>query len=46
MEHCQANEIASRREFMGLVSEQSVYNLTNRMIELEVIPACRAYAWD
>jgi aryl-alcohol dehydrogenase-like predicted oxidoreductase len=39
----QANEIASRREFMGLVSEQSVYNLTSRMIELEVIPACRAY---
>jgi aryl-alcohol dehydrogenase-like predicted oxidoreductase len=27
---------------MGLVSEQSLYNLTARMIELEVIPACRA----
>jgi aryl-alcohol dehydrogenase-like predicted oxidoreductase len=28
---------------MGLVSEQSLYNLSARMIELEVIPACRAY---
>jgi aryl-alcohol dehydrogenase-like predicted oxidoreductase len=28
---------------MGLVSEQSVYNLKDRMIELEVIPACRAF---
>ena len=27
---------------MGLVSEQSLYNLNARMIELEVIPACRA----
>jgi aryl-alcohol dehydrogenase-like predicted oxidoreductase len=26
---------------MGLVSEQSLYNLTARTIELEVIPACR-----
>jgi aryl-alcohol dehydrogenase-like predicted oxidoreductase len=26
---------------MGLVSEQSLYNLTDRMIELEVVPACR-----
>lgn len=34
---------ASRRGFMGLASEQSVYNLDNRMIELEVIPACRHY---
>jgi aryl-alcohol dehydrogenase-like predicted oxidoreductase len=34
---------ASARHFMGLVSEQSVYNLNARMIELEVIPACRAY---
>jgi aryl-alcohol dehydrogenase-like predicted oxidoreductase len=39
----QANEIASRRNFLGLVSEQSKYNLTQRMIELEVVPACRAY---
>ena len=28
---------------MGLVSEQSLYNLTARMIELEVIPACREF---
>ncbi len=34
---------ASRRGFTGLVSEQSVYNLDNRMVELEVIPACRHY---
>ncbi|MGI9235443.1 MAG: aldo/keto reductase [Woeseiaceae bacterium] len=34
---------ASQRNLLGLVSEQSVYNLDNRMIELEVIPACRHY---
>jgi aryl-alcohol dehydrogenase-like predicted oxidoreductase len=34
---------ASKRGFMGLVSEQSIYNLNNRMVELEVIPACRHY---
>ncbi|HEY9077655.1 MAG TPA: aldo/keto reductase [Anaerolineaceae bacterium] len=34
---------ARQRNFMGLVSEQSVYSLQNRMIELEVVPACRAY---
>lgn len=39
----QANEIAKQRHFMGLVSEQSLYNLNARMIELEVIPACRQY---
>jgi aryl-alcohol dehydrogenase-like predicted oxidoreductase len=39
----QANERASQRSFMGLVSEQSVYNLTNRAIELELIPAVRDY---
>src|SRR5215216_1922073 len=32
---------AHARHFMGLVSEQSLYNLNARMIELEVIPACR-----
>ena len=31
------------RHFLGLVSEQSLYNLTARTIELEVIPACRAH---
>jgi aryl-alcohol dehydrogenase-like predicted oxidoreductase len=39
----QANEAAKDRHFMGLVSEQSLYNLKDRMIELEVIPACEAY---
>lgn len=34
---------ASRRGFMGLVSEQSTYHLDNRMVELEVAPACRHY---
>ena len=37
----QAQGIAAQRNFLGLVSEQSVYNLRNRMIELEVIPCCR-----
>src|SRR5258706_11360787 len=32
---------ASARHFMGLVSEQSLYNLNARTIELEVIPSCR-----
>lgn len=39
----QAQCIASQRNFMGLVCEQSLYNLTERSIELEVIPACRHY---
>lgn len=34
---------AQRRGMVGLVSEQSIYHLNNRMIELEVIPACRHY---
>lgn len=38
-----ANETADRRNFMGLVCEQSKYSLATRAIELEVIPACRAY---
>jgi aryl-alcohol dehydrogenase-like predicted oxidoreductase len=38
-----AQGAASDRHFLGLVSEQSLYNLSARMIELEVIPACRAY---
>ena len=39
----QAQETARARNFLGLVSEQSVYNLTKRTVELEVIPAARAY---
>jgi aryl-alcohol dehydrogenase-like predicted oxidoreductase len=38
----QAQCAAAARHFMGLVSEQSIYNLANRTIELEMIPACRA----
>jgi aryl-alcohol dehydrogenase-like predicted oxidoreductase len=37
----QAQCAAKERLFMGLVSEQSLYNLNDRMVELEVIPACR-----
>ena len=36
-----AQAAAASRNYMGLVSEQSLYNLNARMIELEVIPACR-----
>ncbi|MDQ2743509.1 MAG: aldo/keto reductase [Chloroflexota bacterium] len=39
----QANEAARRRNFMGLVAEQSLYNLMARTVELEVLPACQAY---
>ncbi len=39
----QAQCAAKERRFLGLVSEQSLYNLKSRMIELEVIPACRSY---
>ncbi|HYR95487.1 MAG TPA: aldo/keto reductase [Candidatus Binatus sp.] len=38
----QANANAAARHFLGLVSEQSLYNLAARTIELEVIPVCRA----
>jgi aryl-alcohol dehydrogenase-like predicted oxidoreductase len=38
-----ANQTARQRNFPGLVCEQSIYNLENRMVELEVIPACRHY---
>ena len=38
-----ANERAARRGQLGLVSEQSVYNLNARTIELEVLPACADY---
>jgi len=34
---------AARRGLTGLVSEQSIYHLANRTVELEVIPACRHY---
>ncbi len=39
----QAQCTAQQRHFMGLVSEQSLYNLAAHSIELEVIPACESY---
>jgi aryl-alcohol dehydrogenase-like predicted oxidoreductase len=39
----QSLETAKNRNFLGLVSEQSLYNLAARTIELEVVPACRSY---
>jgi aryl-alcohol dehydrogenase-like predicted oxidoreductase len=39
----QAQEAARHRHFLGLVSEQSLYNLFERRVELEVAPACAAY---
>lgn len=39
----QAQESARRRRFNGLISEQSIYNLLRRTVELEVIPAAQKY---
>jgi aryl-alcohol dehydrogenase-like predicted oxidoreductase len=38
-----ANAAAGARHILGLVCEQSKYNLATRMIELELIPACRSF---
>lgn len=38
-----AQQIAQHRGFLGLVSEQSLYNLTTRAIEQELIPALEHY---
>ncbi|WP_435861555.1 aldo/keto reductase [Streptomyces milbemycinicus] len=38
-----AQEAARSRHFLGLVSEQSIYNLMSRWAELEVLPAARHY---
>lgn len=38
-----ASLTAQARHNFGLVSEQSLYNLDARMVELEVIPACRHF---
>ena len=35
---------AARRNFLGLVSEQSLYNLLVRTVELEVLPAAASTA--
>jgi aryl-alcohol dehydrogenase-like predicted oxidoreductase len=37
-----ANAVARERRLLGIVSEQSIYHLNNRMIELEVAPMCEA----
>ena len=39
----QAQELSRNRHFLGVVSEQSLYNLIERTVELEVIPACTSY---
>ena len=39
----QSIEAARRCHLLGLVSEQSHYNLATRTVELEVVPACVAY---
>ncbi|MEU8227676.1 aldo/keto reductase [Kribbella sp. NPDC048915] len=39
----QAQEAAAKRNYSGLVSEQSLYNLIQRDIEREVLPAAEAY---
>jgi aryl-alcohol dehydrogenase-like predicted oxidoreductase len=38
-----AQECARERHLLGLVSEQSLYNLIDRRIESEVVPACQEY---
>ncbi|MDP9240737.1 MAG: aldo/keto reductase [Actinomycetota bacterium] len=38
-----AQERAQQRHLYGLVSEQSIYNLMTRTVELEVLPACQDY---
>jgi aryl-alcohol dehydrogenase-like predicted oxidoreductase len=38
-----AQSVAASRHFLALASEQSLYNLSARTIELEVIPALRYY---
>jgi aryl-alcohol dehydrogenase-like predicted oxidoreductase len=39
----QAQAAAAQRNFLGLISEQSIYNLVVRDIELQVIPAAQHY---
>src|SRR5439155_15899341 len=38
-----ANEVARGRHLLGLASEQCLYNLTERTVEPEILPACEAY---
>lgn len=37
----QAGATAAARHFLGVVSEQCLYNLAARTVELEILPACR-----
>jgi aryl-alcohol dehydrogenase-like predicted oxidoreductase len=37
------NMAARQRNFQGLISEQSIYHLDARTVELEVVPACRHF---
>jgi aryl-alcohol dehydrogenase-like predicted oxidoreductase len=39
----QGQEAARRKGTLGLVSEQSIYNLVERTVELEVLPAAQHY---
>jgi aryl-alcohol dehydrogenase-like predicted oxidoreductase len=39
----QAQAAAEKRHFVGLVAEQSIYNLLTRQVELEVLPAAEHY---
>jgi aryl-alcohol dehydrogenase-like predicted oxidoreductase len=39
----QANETARRKGSLGLASEQCCYSLSQRSVEMEVLPACQAY---
>jgi aryl-alcohol dehydrogenase-like predicted oxidoreductase len=39
----QAQEAARDRHLLGLVSEQSLYNLVSRQVEMEVLPAAQHY---
>lgn len=39
----EAQGLADQRHFMGLISEQSLYNLAARTVELEVIPSCEHF---
>ncbi|MBV1851846.1 aldo/keto reductase [Catellatospora tritici] len=38
-----AQQAATHRNFLGLVAEQSIYNLMTRHVELEVVPAAQHY---
>jgi len=39
----QGQEAARRRNLLGIVAEESIYNLMERTVELELLPACREY---